>query len=204
VLGWAAHAAALAAGSDGDPLAALVALETALHCAEAAGDPFELARVLVTSGLCERRLRRKRPARAALERAARLFAGCEAEAWVVRTRAELERASSRRPQGRGLTVTERRACERAAAGRSNSEIGAELYVSRRTVESNLSRAYAKLGIRNRAQLGAALARIDATAAGEAPRPTGDGTRGALRSAFAVLHPALRPAAMTDSPLPAAS
>jgi DNA-binding NarL/FixJ family response regulator len=46
--------------------------------------------------------------------------------------------------------------ERAAAGRSNREIAAELVVSVRTVESQLSAAYRKLDVQSRGQLAAAL------------------------------------------------
>jgi DNA-binding NarL/FixJ family response regulator len=42
--------------------------------------------------------------------------------------------------------------ELAADGRSNREIAAELFVSERTVEANLTRVYRKLGIRSRTQL----------------------------------------------------
>jgi len=45
----------------------------------------------------------------------------------------------------------------AATGLSNPEIAARVYVSRKTVEANLARAYRKLGISSRAQLGRALA-----------------------------------------------
>jgi DNA-binding CsgD family transcriptional regulator len=178
VAGWAAHAGALAAGSAGDPERALEQLEIALECATAAGDPFELGRVLVSIGQSHRRLRRKRPARAALERAAELFTACGTEAWVQRARGELARVGGRMPAGRALTVTERRVCERAAEGRSNAEIGAELYLSRRTVEVNLARAYVKLGIRRRAQLALAIAP-------QAPPPGGDAAS-AVASALAVL------------------
>jgi DNA-binding CsgD family transcriptional regulator len=186
MLGWAAHAAGLAAAADGDPRAALALLETARRRAEEAGDPLELGRVLVAIGACERRLRRKRPARAALERAIELFAACGAQAWAERARLELARALARPPSGRALTVTERRVCERAADGWSNAEIAAELYLSRRTVDSNLLRAYAKLGIRSRAQLGRALA---AAADGDASRSPLDGVTLAVQSAEAAL---LRP------------
>jgi DNA-binding CsgD family transcriptional regulator len=40
----------------------------------------------------------------------------------------------------------------AAAGRTNREISLELYLSLKTVEGHLSRAYAKLGIEGRSQL----------------------------------------------------
>ncbi len=40
----------------------------------------------------------------------------------------------------------------AAGGLSNREIGQKLYLSHRTVESHLYRAFPKLGITSRAQL----------------------------------------------------
>ncbi|MFI5035646.1 MAG: LuxR C-terminal-related transcriptional regulator [Acidimicrobiales bacterium] len=57
-------------------------------------------------------------------------------------------------QGR-LTAREREVVTLAAAGRSSQEIADTLFVSRRTVESHLQHAYAKLGVTNRA----ALARV---------------------------------------------
>ena len=42
--------------------------------------------------------------------------------------------------------------ELAADGSSNKEIALALFVTVRTVEAHLSHAYAKLGIRSRAQL----------------------------------------------------
>jgi DNA-binding NarL/FixJ family response regulator len=44
----------------------------------------------------------------------------------------------------------------AAEGRTNREIAYELYVTLKTVEGHLSRAYGKLGIDGRAQLARAL------------------------------------------------
>ena len=61
-----------------------------------------------------------------------------------------------------LSETELRIARLAAAGLTNDAIAAEVFVSRKTVEANLSRAYRKLGIRSRAQLARALdAREDA-------------------------------------------
>jgi DNA-binding CsgD family transcriptional regulator len=50
----------------------------------------------------------------------------------------------------------------------NREIAAQLFLSGKTVETNLSRSYRKLGVRSRAQLAAAMARAD-----EGPKGTAD-------------------------------
>ncbi|MFJ4317207.1 AAA family ATPase [Streptomyces lavendulae] len=55
-----------------------------------------------------------------------------------------------------LTASERRIVELAAAGRTNTEIAGLLHLARRTVETHLTSAYRKLGIRGRAELPAAL------------------------------------------------
>ncbi len=55
-----------------------------------------------------------------------------------------------------LTPSERRVCELAAAGRSNPQIAAELFLSRRTVEFHLRGAFRKLEVTSRAELGRAL------------------------------------------------
>jgi DNA-binding CsgD family transcriptional regulator len=55
-----------------------------------------------------------------------------------------------------LTPAERQVAALAAAGRSNKEIAAELYLSLRTVENYLHRAYEKLGVSGRAELAGAL------------------------------------------------
>ena len=51
-----------------------------------------------------------------------------------------------------LTAREIEVCMRAAAGLSNVEIADELFLSQRTVEGHLQRAYAKLGVSDRRQL----------------------------------------------------
>ncbi|WP_082526361.1 LuxR family transcriptional regulator [Kitasatospora sp. MBT63] len=57
-----------------------------------------------------------------------------------------------------ITVSENRACELAAAGRTNRQIATELSISVKAVELRLSNAYRKLGINGRRQLGEALSR----------------------------------------------
>jgi DNA-binding CsgD family transcriptional regulator len=51
-----------------------------------------------------------------------------------------------------LTPTERRIADHVAAGHSNTEIAAALYISIKTVEANLTRIYRKLGLRGRVDL----------------------------------------------------
>ena len=52
--------------------------------------------------------------------------------------------------------------ELAAEGLSNKEIARTLFVTVHTVEKHLSKAYAKLGIRSRGELGAQPLRLAAT------------------------------------------
>jgi len=66
---------------------------------------------------------------------------------------EMDRVSGRRAApGGGLTPGEQRVAELVAGGLSNKEIAAQLYLSVYTVQAHLSRVYAKLGVRSRAQL----------------------------------------------------
>src|SRR5436305_793323 len=55
-----------------------------------------------------------------------------------------------------LTEAEQRVAELAATGLENREVAAQLFMSPKTVEANHARAYRKLGIRSRAELGARL------------------------------------------------
>jgi DNA-binding CsgD family transcriptional regulator len=74
---------------------------------------------------------------------------------------ELRRAGAqvashaRRATGRGgLTEREQSVAELVAAGRSNKQVAATLFLSEKTVEANLTRIYDKLGVRSRTQLAA--------------------------------------------------
>jgi DNA-binding CsgD family transcriptional regulator len=55
-----------------------------------------------------------------------------------------------------LTPSELRVAKLASEGRSNPEIAQTLFLTRRTVETHLTHAYQKLGIRSREELAAAL------------------------------------------------
>jgi DNA-binding CsgD family transcriptional regulator len=114
--------------------------------------PIDRARTLLAFGATLRRAKRKADARRALEEAAAAFESLGAAAYAARARSELERIGGRPPSKGRLTATERQIAELVAEGRSNKEVAATLFVSVKTVEANLSRTYAKLGIRSRTGL----------------------------------------------------
>jgi DNA-binding CsgD family transcriptional regulator len=75
----------------------------------------------------------------------------------ARVAAGARRAGDARSGGTdGLTERERDVAELVARGRTNREVAEALFLSEKTVENHLSRVYAKLGLRSRAELVAAL------------------------------------------------
>jgi DNA-binding CsgD family transcriptional regulator len=151
-LAAAARAAGLLLAARGDGEAALAHLEGALELHERVALPAERARTLLALGAARRRAKHKRAAREALEESLAVFASLGATVWAEAARAELGRIGGR-AAGRGdLTPSERRVAALVAEGRTNREAAAELFLSERTVEGHLSRVYAKLGVRSRAEL----------------------------------------------------
>lgn len=137
---------------------ALSALDEAVNVFDAGFVmPFERARTLYVRGQVHRRCGHRRDARRDLAEAASVFDGLGARVWAARAAQDLGKVAGRKP-GSGLTPAERAVAELAAAGRSNKEIAAELVISARTVESQLSSVYRKLGLRSRAQLRDRLSR----------------------------------------------
>jgi len=154
----AARGRALAAAGRGDAAAARDALAAALAAHDELGQPFELGRTLLVKGGIERRARQRAAARATLERALQLFDHLGAPRFAEKAAAELARIPGRAPSAGELTETERRVAASVAAGLSNKQTAARLFVTVRTVEANLSRVYAKLGVRSRTELAARLGR----------------------------------------------
>jgi DNA-binding NarL/FixJ family response regulator len=143
----------LAAG--GELEAAAEALERALAEHEHCPMPFERARTLLVQGRLRRRLKQKRQARLSLDESRELFARLGAETWLARVDEELGRVAVRRAPEE-LSATELRIAQLAANGLGNQAIAEQVFVSVKTVESNLKRAYRKLDISSRAQLARAL------------------------------------------------
>ena len=116
-----------------------------------------LARAHLVYGEWLRRENRRVDARAHLRDAHELFIGMGAEAFAERARRELratgETARSRTDETRGvLTPQEAQIAALARDGLSNPEIGAQLFISPRTVQYHLHKVFAKLEITSRNQL----------------------------------------------------
>jgi DNA-binding CsgD family transcriptional regulator len=139
----------------GDSAAAATVLESALASIRPLTLPFEEARTLLAVGEVHRRARHKRAALSYLREAVREFELLGAPLWAARARDELDRVGIRGPRsesGPVLTAAEQRVVGLVVAGQTNTEIAAQLFMGRRTVEAHLSRVYQKLAVRSRTEL----------------------------------------------------
>ncbi len=156
----AARCRGLLLAAHGDTPAAVQELDEALRHHQRLAMPFELGRTLLIAGQIQRRAKSKRVAKQHLEQALAIFEGLPAVSWAARARSELSRIGLRPPAPLELTATELRVAALAASGRTNREVTTALFLSPRTVEANLARAYRKLGVSSRAELGAVMARSE--------------------------------------------
>jgi DNA-binding CsgD family transcriptional regulator len=141
--------------------AGLARLRDAVALLERSPAGLEHARALVNLGEGLRVRGEREHARDVTSEGLDIADGCGARALAARARAELvaSGARPRRDARRGLgalTPAELRTARMAAGGLSNREIAQALFVSAKTVEAQLSRAYAKLAILGRTELAAAL------------------------------------------------
>ncbi|MCV7281822.1 AAA family ATPase [Mycolicibacterium flavescens] len=137
----------------GDVPAAVDMAQQALGHHEWLPMPFERARTLLLLGQLQRRQRQKDVARVTLTEALEVFESLGTPLWAKRARAELARLSTVSGGSLGLTASEQRVAELAATGMTTKDVAAALFISPKTVETNLSRIYRKLGIKTRAELG---------------------------------------------------
>jgi DNA-binding CsgD family transcriptional regulator len=125
--------------------------------------PWPRARVQLAYGRWLRRQRRVRQSRAPLQAAHSALQALGAVTWAREALDELEAAGRRDDSrtsefpGLSFSAQELKIARLAARGLSNSEIGARLGLSPRTVGSHLYRLFPKLDISARGQLAARLA-----------------------------------------------
>ena len=143
---------ALLAAARGNLMDAAAQADRAVAAHEAVPIPFELGRALLAQGMIRRRKKEKRAARASLQRAAGIFDELGAAGWARRAEGELTRVGVRPPAARDLTEAEVQAVSLVRQGLTNREVASRLFISEKTVEGTLTRAYRKLGVRRRAEL----------------------------------------------------
>jgi ATP/maltotriose-dependent transcriptional regulator MalT len=140
----AGHAAALAALESGDPAAAMPLLRQARAVWERLGGRYETARCRVQLGRALRALGDEESAVTELAAARRTFAELGAAP------AEWEAARLITPTyPSGLTAREAEVLRLVAAGKSNPDIAAQLFLSEKTVARHLSNIFTKLDVTSR-------------------------------------------------------
>jgi DNA-binding CsgD family transcriptional regulator len=127
-------------------------LERAVEAEDTVPLPLERARTRLALGRVLRRLRRRSEAHAMLSDALERFETLGAPLWAERAREDRARIGGRAPSSDDLTPTEEQIAELVAAGMTNREVAATLFVTPKTVESALTRVYRKLGVRSRTEL----------------------------------------------------
>ena len=128
---------------------------------ERAGVFTDLARSRLLHGEWLRRQHRRRDAREQLRIAHDMFQAMGAGLFAQRARVELlatgEHVRKRDPSSSDeLTSQEQQVAELAAAGESNADIAAQLFISPHTVAYHLRKVYTKLGVKSRNRLRDAL------------------------------------------------
>ncbi|MGH3129041.1 MAG: ATP-binding protein [Gaiellaceae bacterium] len=144
------------AAQAGELDAAVAAYEQALELHARVDLPLDRGRTLLSLGATQRRMKRRREARATLDEALAVFEGMGAALWAERARGELKRISGRAATPGALTPAEERVAALVVQGKTNKEVAAALFLSDRTVEGHLAHVFGKLGIRHRSELAGAL------------------------------------------------
>jgi DNA-binding CsgD family transcriptional regulator/tetratricopeptide (TPR) repeat protein len=149
--------------SDGD--AAEACYQEAIERLGRSRIAVHLARAHLVYGEWLRREQRRVDAREQLRAAHAMFTRFGAEAFAERSRRELqatgETVRTRTVEARDvLTAQEAQVARLAAAGHTNSEIGAQLFISPRTAEYHLHKVFTKLDVTSRRQLPGRLAQLE--------------------------------------------
>jgi DNA-binding CsgD family transcriptional regulator len=95
-------------------------------------------------------------AQSSLQAPREIFADLGAPLWEQRAHDEVERLGLRSvaptDSDSELTIVDGKVADLVAAGLTNAEVAAQLFMAQRTVEAQLTRIYRKLDIRSRTQL----------------------------------------------------
>jgi len=166
---WARGIEARVRALSSDGAAAEALYREALECLGRTRLRIELARTHLLYGEWLRREQRRVDAREQLHTADDMLSMMGVEAFADRARRELlatgETVRKRRVETRAdLTAQEAQIARLAREGLTNPEIGAQLFISPRTVQYHLRKVFLKLGISSRAEL-------DRVLPGEAAAPS---------------------------------
>src|SRR5581483_9881388 len=142
-LATSARCRGLLLAAQGELEAAERRLEAALHEHARLPMPFERARTLLALGLLRRRRNQRRRANESLTQALAIFDQLGAPLWAARARGELRPLGGRPTSRVALTPAERRVADLVGSGLTNRQVAAALFISPKTVESNLARVYRK-------------------------------------------------------------
>jgi DNA-binding CsgD family transcriptional regulator len=153
-----ARCRALIQAEQGDHRGAEASLARALDAHEGLPMPVERARTLLALGRLHRSQRRRKAARRVLEEAREILVAAGSPLWRARVEDELARLGRPASDSTALSPSEERVAVLAGQGLTNRQVAARLSISQKTVEAHLARAYAKLGIHSRAELGARMTR----------------------------------------------
>jgi DNA-binding CsgD family transcriptional regulator len=155
---WATAVAARCAALAADDDRAEHLYQQAIAAHEGEAYPLEQARTRLAYGEWLRRNQRRADAREHLLAAAAAFARMGLRPWQERAESELRAAGAAAPALSPadplarLTPQELQVVRLAAAGASNKQIGAQLFLSPRTVGYHLYKAFPKLGVTTREEL----------------------------------------------------
>jgi DNA-binding NarL/FixJ family response regulator len=151
----------------GDVREAAAAAEDAVALADVSGNPLTSGRCHIAHGMALAAAGEVEPAIDQLRRAEEMLWTCgatrEADA-AARELRRLGRRVTRRPRRDDegilseLSPREREVANEVAAGKTNREIAATLFLSEKTIDSHLARIYAKLDVHSRAALTAIVTR----------------------------------------------
>lgn len=140
----------------GDHAHARAAFAAGQEIAARAGSPLAEAELELAFGRFLRRTGRRSTAAARLQTARSLFERMRAQPFLDACDAELAACGLRTPaaggDGYGLSPREQAVARLVAAGKSNREVGEELYLSTKAIEYHLSNIFTKLGVHSRHQL----------------------------------------------------